>query len=333
MCHYESCWLSDCPVSFKPLFYRRYVDDTFQIFRDLAHVNLFHEYLNSKHPNIEFTYEVEENGKLPFLDIHIFRNQGKFTTSVFRKNTFTGLGLNFLSYSPKLYKMNSISTLINMAYNICSDFNLFHLDMMFLLNYFTQNAYPVPLFYRVLKSFLDNKFEPKPVLTTVERDIKYVKLPYVGHISYDIRSRLQNILKHTFPQVNFRFVFFNSFTVGSLLRKRSFLPVDLNSSTVYMFTCPQCGLRYLGSSSRWLRHRITEHRGLSIRTGFPLSRPSHSAIRDHSLTENHPFTNQDFKILTFASDRLDLVISESLLIKRMKPELNANSSAFELSLL
>ena len=148
MGYYENIWLSDCPIDFKPLFYRRYVDDTFLVFRDMTHVELFHNYINQKHPNIRFTLEVERDHTLPFLDIKIFRNRGRFTTSVFRKDTFTGLGLNFLSYSPKLYKNNSIKTLINRAYNICSDFNLFHLDMMFLLNYFAENAYLSSLFYR-----------------------------------------------------------------------------------------------------------------------------------------------------------------------------------------
>ena len=313
-------------------FYRRYVDDTFLIFNDLSHVESFHNYLNSKHPNIKFTYEIEQDRKLSFLDIEIFRQHGKFMTSVFRKSTFTGLGLNFLSYSPSLYKLNSIRTLISRAYNICSDFDLFHQDMNFLLKFFTENAYPTFLFSKILRLFMNENFEPKPVYTTVDKDVRYIKLPFVGHSSYDVRKKLQNILKHTFPQIRFQFVFVNSFTIGSLFKERSSLPVDLSSGSVYLFSCPQCGLRYVGSCSRWLRHRILEHRGLSIRTGFPLSKPSHSAIRDHSLAMDHPFTNQDFTILTLTCNRLDLVISESLFIGRMKPELNENLSSFNLSI-
>ena len=32
MSYYEQQWLDDCPVNFKPAFYRRYVDDTFLYF-------------------------------------------------------------------------------------------------------------------------------------------------------------------------------------------------------------------------------------------------------------------------------------------------------------
>jgi len=31
MCHHEQKWLTDCPSNFKPVFYRRYIDDTFFI--------------------------------------------------------------------------------------------------------------------------------------------------------------------------------------------------------------------------------------------------------------------------------------------------------------
>ena len=329
---YEKIWLSECPDTFKPLYYRRYVDDTFLVFKDLSHVELFLAYLNSRHPNIIFTCETEKESKLPFLDAQILRNGGKFESSVFRKSTFTGLGLNYLSYSSKLYKLNSIRTLINRAYNVCSSFTYFHHDMVFLLNYFTENAYPAFIFYKDLRNFLDDKFCPKPTEITVKKDVKYIKLPYLGHNSYVVRKKLQEILKPSFPQVDFRFVFTNSFTIGSLLRERATLPADLNSCVVYLFTCSQCALRYVGCSSRWLRHRILEHRGLSIRTQYPLSKPSFSAIREHSLSQDHVFTNQDFSILSLHSNRLDLVISESLFIKKMRPELNNNASSFQLSI-
>ena len=125
----EKVWLSECPVHFKPLYYRRYVDDTFLVFSDFSHIQLFLNYLNSKHPNIKFTCDVEKDFELPFLDVQITRHNGKFCTSVYRKSTFTGLGLNYLGFSPVRFKINSVRTLINRAYSVCSDFTGFHLDM------------------------------------------------------------------------------------------------------------------------------------------------------------------------------------------------------------
>ena len=49
MSFHEQKWLNSCPSSFKPLLYRRYVDDCFLLFRSLDHVPLFLDYLNRQH--------------------------------------------------------------------------------------------------------------------------------------------------------------------------------------------------------------------------------------------------------------------------------------------
>ena len=61
LCHYERIWLDNCPMEFKPVFYRRYADDVFALFSSPEHVQLFKNYLNSQHVNISFTFEVEHN--------------------------------------------------------------------------------------------------------------------------------------------------------------------------------------------------------------------------------------------------------------------------------
>ncbi|XP_069976538.1 uncharacterized protein, partial [Penaeus vannamei] len=45
LCHHEQDWLEQCPLEFKPLHYRRYIDDTFLLFKHPSHVNLFLDYL------------------------------------------------------------------------------------------------------------------------------------------------------------------------------------------------------------------------------------------------------------------------------------------------
>ena len=112
LCFHEKRWLDDCPIAFKPLYYRRYIDDTFLIFRNREHIQQFLTYLNTRHPNIKFTFEVEEAGKLAFLDTLILNDNGKFSSTVYRKPTYTGLGLNYLSFVPYIFKLNSIKTLL-----------------------------------------------------------------------------------------------------------------------------------------------------------------------------------------------------------------------------
>ena len=60
MSFYEQQWQDDCPVDFKPAFYRRYVYDTLLIFHHSDHAKKFLAYLNEKHSNIKFTMESEQ---------------------------------------------------------------------------------------------------------------------------------------------------------------------------------------------------------------------------------------------------------------------------------
>ena len=49
LCHHEKRWLSDCPSHFKPVVYKRFVDDIFVLFRSKDHLPLFLNYMNKKH--------------------------------------------------------------------------------------------------------------------------------------------------------------------------------------------------------------------------------------------------------------------------------------------
>ena len=70
---YEIKWLEQCPKEFKPVFYRRYVDDIFVLFESAEHLSKFRNYFNTCHPNMSFSFEQEKNGKLSFLDIEVSR--------------------------------------------------------------------------------------------------------------------------------------------------------------------------------------------------------------------------------------------------------------------
>ena len=46
MRHFEKIWLENCPSHFKPIVYRRFVDDAFLLFRSKDQVEKFRNYLN-----------------------------------------------------------------------------------------------------------------------------------------------------------------------------------------------------------------------------------------------------------------------------------------------
>ena len=68
-------------------FYKRYVDDTFIVCNKKADAELLLFKFNESHPNIKFTLEHEENGRIPFLDVMINRSgNGSIKRSVYRKS-------------------------------------------------------------------------------------------------------------------------------------------------------------------------------------------------------------------------------------------------------
>ena len=107
MCNFENKWLKDCPHSLKPVFYKRYV-----LFSSLDQAEKFKKYLSSKHPNINYSLEKENEVCLSFLDGNIFREKGKFVTNVYRKKTLSGVYTNFDSFIPETYKTGLIKSLL-----------------------------------------------------------------------------------------------------------------------------------------------------------------------------------------------------------------------------
>ena len=124
-----------------PKFYKRYVDDIFAVFENESEAQLFLDYLNTRHPNIKFTKEVNINGILAFLDISISNFEG-CKTSVYHKSTYTGLLTNFKCFVPHEYKKRLIITLLDRTFKFNSSWNGFVLHVKSLCHSLMRNMYP-----------------------------------------------------------------------------------------------------------------------------------------------------------------------------------------------
>ena len=225
LCHHERNWLNDCPESFKPLLYRRYVDDTFLVFKERAHIDQFCNYLNGKHPNIQFTKEYENNGKLSFLDVNVNKIHKEQTMglncSIFRKGTFTGLGMNYLSYTFYNFKINNIKTLVHRAYHLCSTWYDFDNEIQFLLRYFKTNGYPEKIVFKVVRKFLSSVFHSKPQVLTAQKLRMYIKFPFLSNNCCDyIKQQLGKVLNAKYPHIDFKFLFVNNSTFQGILNHK-----------------------------------------------------------------------------------------------------------------
>ena len=332
MCGLEESMLDNCPLRYHPLYYNRYVDDTFALFKTEYDAECFLDHANARHPNIKFTIEKEQSSQLSFLDVLVFRDNGHFNTSIFRKNTFTGLGSNFYSFCFYNFKINSLSTLLHRAFVLTSDWKLFHKEIEFLSNYFKQNCYPSKVFYNAVKTFLNKKMTQKDKPITVPKLDLYHSVPFLVN-NKEFYRKLYEIIGSNFPAVKLRLIPRNPLTIGSMFRYKDRLNPLLTSNVVYKYSCPKCDFgTYVGSTKRLLRVRINSHSGVSYRTGDRLKNPEFSSIRNHARICNCIIKNEDFSIVGQVSNHHDLPILESLIIKQLVPSLNAQTSATQLYL-
>ena len=186
------------------------------------------------------------------------------------------------------------------------------------------------MFDKVVNRFLNNIFRPKAAVSTVPKKILYVSLPYIKD-SFKIKNDLMNSLSDAYPYVDFRFIFKNPFTIGSLFRFKDTLPEFMRSCLVYKFTCPKCNLgTYIGCTKRLFKVRIDSHLGISHRTGCNLSNKENSPIRTHAAHCKYTVKYKDFEILSQAPTYHTLPFLESLYIKQLSPNLNSQTTSVPL---
>ncbi|XP_072023172.1 uncharacterized protein [Amphiura filiformis] len=107
--------IATAPIECKPRLWKRYVDDILEIVKDNQVDNLT-DHLNNTDPtdSIKFTYEKEEQGRIPFLDTLIVRKEdGSVKSLVYRKATHTDQYLNFSSHHPIYHKLGVVRTLLD----------------------------------------------------------------------------------------------------------------------------------------------------------------------------------------------------------------------------
>ena len=99
----------------------QYVDDTFSLWpHGPEELSLFLKHINNIRLSIQFTMEVEDDGKIPFLDVLVVRDNGKVMTEVYWKLTHTDRYLHYQSYHPHHIKTGIIRTLMKRSEQICN---------------------------------------------------------------------------------------------------------------------------------------------------------------------------------------------------------------------
>ena len=116
-------------------------------------------FLNNWFPNIKFTIKKQINYSISFLYVFISRiNNQNLILQTNRKSTYTGLLLNFKSFTSFSYKISLIKCLTDRSFKICNNSNSFHNDIENIKSNLIKNAYPPFLIDEVIKKYPDISF-------------------------------------------------------------------------------------------------------------------------------------------------------------------------------
>ena len=287
----------------------RYVDDIFCIWPLTANIEYFLVSLNNCVPSIKFTYEVEANGCLSFLDVNIFRGNSGFKFSVFRKPTNVCSYIHFYSDHCKQIKMSTFTSMFLRAYRVCSpEFLDAEMDNIFKIS--EKLKYP--------KHFIDCALQKAKktfysVATRKDFDSQnLLVLPY--------SNTLLNVPRFCkFFNINVVFRFSN--TLKNILIKNS----PKNSlGCIYRIPCQDCNNSYIGQSGKGLATRLKQHK-YSVRTG-----QVSNALFLHRNNFNHRINWQEAEVLLYCNNINKRNIIESAFIKNDCNLMNISQGMYKL---
>ena len=162
---------------------------------------------SKRHKTIKFSFETEKDNSFSFLDVKICREKDKFTTSVFRKDTFSGVYTNFSRFAVLEHKFSLMYTLLHRSFTIMSDFPKFHFEVETLKKTLDKNAYPTKFVDKCIVKFVNNIFVQKPVLSTVPKLELKIVLPYLANISSITKKRLKRCISKSLKYCKFKIIF------------------------------------------------------------------------------------------------------------------------------
>ena len=133
-----------------PLLWKRFVDDIFVVIK-APHKQEFLDHINSIDHHIQFTSkDSKPDGSMPFLDMMITpKEDGRLSTTVYRKPTHTDLYLQWDSHHSISSKYNVVDTLHHRARTICFSPQMLQQEEGHLSRVLTRCKYPAWVINRV----------------------------------------------------------------------------------------------------------------------------------------------------------------------------------------
>ena len=319
MSKFERTVLKQTDMKEKPKVWFRYVDDVFSIMRKDV-IQKFLHHLNQQHPSIQFTVEIEKDGKLPFLELTVCRKtDGYLMTDAYRKPTHTGRFLHFHSNHPEHVKSAVVTSLLRRLNNIniseeakCREFERIMAEL-------SANGYPSSFLKRARRTAEKKKDRPEKKNAAAKQEInQFVCIPYAKGTSEAIRRVL--------APLGIRTAFRSKNRKWSLMNKaKDKLPADTQPGVVYAIGCGDCERVYVGETARTSKERIKEHR-CHTRMG----KTELSAIAQHVSDTGHTI-HWEARTLAKEQHTIARKVQEALFIHKLDKKTMNQDKGMDLS--
>ena len=124
----------------------------------------------------------------------------------------------------------------------------------------------------------------------------FVKLPFLGSTSFQIRKKLQKLFSDKLTSCNLKIVFTSPVRVKSFLTFKDKFTKMLLSGLVYQCKCGGCNATYYGKTKRHFKVRICEHLDISHLTekNVKIDNNKLTTIQQHLLCCNYCPSFEDF---------------------------------------
>ena len=284
----------------------RYMDDVLRNIK-VAQIESKSKEINDFHPNLKFTYEREDKGSIPFLDMRILHSGDKLTSTWYTKNTDTGLTMNYHALAPSRFKKSNVTGMVHRIHRACSTPEHFKESLEKAKLLLRKNQYPPSFYEPIIKKTIEKISKPAQIEEDKEEqpELKKFFIRYRGQIT----EQFVNGLKKSGAPVQAILTIRKLKTVLPSLKAPVAKPYK--GWVVYQINCSRCQSCYVGQTARHLLSRIREHRNVNTPVG------------NHFNNCNVELTMDDVKIIARSNvSEFHLMALEALCIQAIKPSLN-----------
>lgn len=293
----------------KPKFMYKYVDDLIsEIHPDK--IDYFVDILNQYHERIKFTYELEENNILNYLDLKIIRlsdgSKPELKFDWYQKEISSSRLLNYISHHPQIQKVNVASNFIWTVLKL-SDREFHRDNFVKIRKCLSLMNYPEKLVDKLIKDVIRSiQHQQQQSQQRILRDRhiqndngtetkRFVGVKYIHKLSENVVKICNNYNLN----VNIAHTAGNNLN-GLYSKQKHKYDKKFTKDTVYEIKCSggdgnSCGQTYVGTTGRPLNIRMQEHERDQQRGD--IVQKSHTALAEHAVNEDHKFDTEHPEIL------------------------------------